>query len=158
MTNQESKIIPLLNFEEGYSEKPYIDSLGFPSAGTGFKLGPKGAPLSYYTFKISKPNSDFLLSSLVNDLATKIIKNTIIAPAYALCNQARKDILLSMDYQMGEGGLDDFKKVMAAIRRGDYDTAAAEMLDSKWARQTPERAKRQAAVMKSGTFAGVYNF
>lgn len=154
----DSKIIHLLNFEEGFSEKPYRDSLGYPSAGTGFKLGPAGAPLSYYTFKITKINSDFLLSSLVNDVAAKIVKNATISPAYTMCNQARKDILLSMDYQLGEGGLDDFEKLMSAIVRGDYDAAAAEMLNSKWARQTPARAKRQAAVMRAGSFAGIYSF
>jgi lysozyme len=39
-----SQIIPILRFEEAYKPKPYIDTEGFPTVGTYFKIGPKGAP------------------------------------------------------------------------------------------------------------------
>ncbi len=39
-----------------------------------------------------------------------------------------------------------------ALENGQYDLAATEMLDSRWARQTPARAERHAEVMRSSTF------
>ena len=36
------------------------------------------------------------------------------------------------------------------MRHGDFELAAVAMLDSKWARQTPKRAKRLAEQMKNG--------
>ena len=37
----------------------------------------------------------------------------------------------------------------AALDSKDYEPAAAEMLDSKWARQTPERAEELAEIMRT---------
>ena len=49
------------------------------------------------------------------------------------------------------GGLSGFGRMLAAMERGDYDTAAKEMLDSKWAKQdSPARARRLAKVMVRG--------
>ena len=42
-----------------------------------------------------------------------------------------------------------FKKMKAALERGDFEAAAAEMLDSRWARQTPNRADREALEIAS---------
>lgn len=36
-----SQIIPILNFEEGYREKPYRDTLGYPTVAGGIKIGLK---------------------------------------------------------------------------------------------------------------------
>ena len=67
------------------------------------------------------------------------------------CNLERKVILISMYFQLGLTGISNFRKMWAAINAGDFATAAAEMLDSRWAKQTPRRAYRQAEVMRSGT-------
>ena len=63
----------------------------------------------------------------------------------------RRRVLANMGYQLGIAGLMGFKRMLAAIERNDYDTAAKEMLDSKWAkRDTPGRAGRLAKVMVRG--------
>lgn len=40
-----TSIIQLIQIEEGYREKAYYCSEGYPTIGTGHKIGPKGAPL-----------------------------------------------------------------------------------------------------------------
>ena len=65
---------------------------------------------------------------------------------------ARFGALVNMCYQMGPGGLRGFAKMLAAVEHGDYETAATEMLDSRWARQTPERAHRLADQMRQGAW------
>ncbi len=58
-------------------------------------------------------------------------------------------VLTCMVFQMGHTGVLKFKKFLAALQRQNYVTAAAEMLDSRWAKQTPERARRLAEEIAS---------
>jgi lysozyme len=60
---------------------------------------------------------------------------------------ARKSVILNMAYNLGYRGLLGFKKMIAAIERGDYDEAKRQMLYSKWARQVGDRAIRLANQM-----------
>ncbi|MEO3956522.1 glycoside hydrolase family protein, partial [Chromobacterium piscinae] len=75
-----------------------------------------------------------------------------IAAALKQCNPARADVLLSMAYQMGVDGLAGFKNTLAMITAGNFTGAAAGMLNSKWAKQTPKRAQRHAEVMRTGAY------
>lgn len=156
--NQKSETIPLLEQEEGTKLTPYIDSLGYPSVGTGFKIGPKGSPLSNYTFELTQQTNDIWLQSLVYTTLDAMAGNSDIHDAMCCCNQPRQDILTSMAYQMGVCGLSEFHHMLEAICAKDWNEAAVQMLDSSWAKQTPERANRHAEVMRSGQWAPTYNF
>jgi hypothetical protein len=51
---------------------------------------------------------------------------------------------------MGVEGVLTFKKMWAALEKGDYEEASKEMLDSDWHKKdTPTRAKKLAEKMKS---------
>ena len=63
---------------------------------------------------------------------------------------ARQRVLLNMCFNLGSGGLLEFRKSLAAMERGDFETAAREMKASKWATQVGDRADRLAALMRSG--------
>ena len=56
--------------------------------------------------------------------------------------QNLQHILINMAFQLGQRGLSKFKKMNLAIERKNYVEAAVEMMDSRWATQTPERATR----------------
>ena len=72
-------------------------------------------------------------------------------PFWPRLTDERRRVLANMGYQLGVGGLMGFKRMLAALERGDYDGAAREMLDSKWARQdSPGRARRLAERMRRG--------
>lgn len=75
-----------------------------------------------------------------------------IVAALAQCNDARRDILISMAYQMGADGLAGFTNTLGLISRGDFSRAASAMTNSLWSRQTPDRARRHAEVMRSGIY------
>lgn len=61
---------------------------------------------------------------------------------------AKQEILIEMSYQMGVNGVLKFKKMWVALKSGDYTEASKQMLDSRWAIQTPNRAKKLAEMMK----------
>ncbi|UYU30296.1 lysozyme family protein [Siccibacter colletis] len=147
-----SQIIPILNYEEGYRERPYIDTEGFPTVACGIKIGPKGAPLSNYTFSVPRGVGDVWLQVFTDKVIAQCSSTPSIRAALQKCNPARADILYSMAYQMGVNGLAGFKNTLAMIAAGKFDEASSGMLNSKWARQTPNRARRHAEVMSSGSY------
>ncbi len=53
-----------------------------------------------------------------------------------------KLIIANMAFNLGITRLQKFKKMFAALNKGDYKTASEEGLDSKWAKQVYNRAKR----------------
>jgi len=56
--------------------------------------------------------------------------------------QEMQHVLVNMAFQMGQRGLSNFKNMKAAIEEQDFAKTAVEMMDSRWASQTPERAER----------------
>ncbi len=153
-----SKINELLRYEEGVRYTPYLDSLGNPTIGMGFKIGTQGAPIKYFDFRIGDATIDAWLSDNLSYLAMEMADNAEINEAMQHCNQQRQDILTSMAYQMGVSGLSNFHHMLSAIIDEDWDEAAAQMLDSLWAEETPARANREAAVMRSGRWRPTYDF
>lgn len=138
----------LLEYEEGFSPRPFYDTEGYPTVGYGFKIAGQGAALP--TFLLPKVAADAWLSALIIELEDKM-RHSIIK-----LNEPRKAVIISMCYQLGVIGCLGFRKMWIAIRAEDWEAARLEMLDSKWARQTPARALRHAAVMRSGDFKGIY--
>lgn len=151
--------VAILGYEEGYNPKPYIDTENYPTIAGGIKIGPQGAALSNYTFTVPRNVGDLWQQGIVDNTQASMQKYPTIAAAMAKCNDARLAILISMAYQMGVSnssqtkGLITFKNTLALIAAGNFTAAGDAMLNSKWAGQTPNRAKRHAQVMRDGTLA-----
>jgi len=60
----------------------------------------------------------------------------------------RQNVLIDMAYNMGITGLLKFRKMLAALERGDYEAAAKEMKNSFWAEQVKDRAKTLIEMMR----------
>lgn len=149
-------VVALLAFEEGWRPKPYLCSEGYPTVGFGFKIGPKGADISLYQFSLPFAAATAWMDSLIYRCEKELSAHELIAPAWTACDGPRRDVLMSMAYQMGVGGLSAFRNTLSALVAGDWDRAACEMLDSRWARQTPERAARHAEQIRSGVSCSLY--
>lgn len=89
---------------------------------------------------------------LRTDLALARMEVGARLPWSAKLNEARQYILVDMCFNMGIGRLLTFKKMLAALQEGYYERAAAEMLDSKWAKQVGRRAEKLAEIMKTGAY------
>ena len=61
-----------------------------------------------------------------------------------------KIIIIEMIFQLGGTGVSKFRKMWQALQQDppDYAEASAQMLDSRWAKQTPNRAQEMAKHMK----------
>lgn len=73
---------------------------------------------------------------------------------WAGLDEVRQEVLIMMVFQLGEKGVGRFRKMIEAIEKKDYELAAKEMLDSRWAQQTPNRARELSKIMESGRYGG----
>jgi len=71
-------------------------------------------------------------------------------PVFHRLSKKRQEVLIEMAYQLGVAGLLKFKKMIQALIGRNYDRAHREMLDSVWARKTPNRANELAKKMLKG--------
>lgn len=138
----------IIEQEEGWRPEPYYDHLGYPTVGYGFRLGKKNAPLP--EFILPKKAGEAWMQAVIDHIRSEL------AEELSWLNEARQAIIISMAYQMGVKGVLMFQDMWAAIRKGDWNQAAEDMLDSRWAKQTPARAHRHATVMAHGLCEGVY--
>ena len=141
-TDLTSRLTAQLKRDEGVEETAYQDHLGFWTIGVGRLIDARkpGAGL--------RPDEiDYLLA---NDIADRVAALTKALPWFGTLDAARQGVLLNMAFQMGTAGLLGFKNTLTLVAAGRYAEAAQRMLQSKWAKQTPARAKRLAEQMKTG--------
>lgn len=130
-----------LRGEEGCEPCVYYDSMGWATIGVGRLVDKRrGGGL----------RPDEITYLLNNDIDDRINALQKTLPWFQNLDDARQGVLLNMAFQLGVAGLLAFKATLAAVQGGRYDEAAADMLDSAWAKQTPARAKRLAEQMKTG--------
>lgn len=127
--------------EEGAESCAYQDSLGYWTIGVGRLIDSrKGGGLS-------NEEIDMLLD---NDIKRNYEAVLVALPWMEKLNDARQAVLIGMAFQMGLKGLLQFKRTLGSIEDGHYSEAAAEMMDSAWAKQTFGRAARMAKQMETG--------
>lgn len=81
------------------------------------------------------------------------VQPTFMPDELEALGETRRAVILSMVFQCGGRGFRAFKKFIAAVKAGDFDTAAAEMMDSKAAREdSPARWERASFAMRNGYF------
>jgi lysozyme len=138
-----SKITEQLKRDEGFKLTAYQDHLGYWTIGVGRLIDiRKGGG-------ITAEEAEYLLA---NDIQRRTKDLSISLPWFDELDEARKGVLVNMAFQLGTNGLLNFKKTLESVRRGHYVAAANEMLQSKWADQTPMRAERLAKQMMTGVW------
>ena len=141
----------LLEYEEGIKNKPYKCSAGHWTYGIGHKM----------TESEIKIYSNSIVPKDVIDKVFESDKQKAInaAKGYAWfprLNDARQAVIVSMIFQLGTFGFAKFQNTIKLISKGNYEGAAAQMLRSLWAKQTPNRAKRHSEQFKTGVWCEEY--
>ena len=124
--------------DEGWRRHVYLDSLGYATIGFGFLVDERRGS------GLPKQIADAWLDHLIDRKATLLRQRW---PAFDEQPEDVQRALLNMSYQLGVGGLLNFRNMLAALEAGDRQEAARQALDSRWARQTPARAQRVAALI-----------
>lgn len=136
-----ARIIEQLRRDEGEKLQAYQDHLGYWTIGVGRLIDArKGGG-------ISAQESAYLLN---NDISRVDQALRSALPWFGQLDEVRQAALINMGFQLGTAGLLEFKRTLACVRDGRFAEAETHALASKWAQQTPARAKRVARQLASG--------
>ena len=148
-----SKLIDQIKKDEGFKENVYFCTRGFPTVGYGYNLTANVLKLSELELQearhkgVSERKAFLWLNRTIEGIEQQLNDKIDF---FKKLDESRQDVLIAMAYQQGVDGVMKYKNTLLAMRHGDYELAAINMLNSKWARQTPARAKRLAEQMKNG--------
>lgn len=133
------QIIKDLKRDEGFVPHAYQDHLGYWTLGYGFLVDERkgGIPDDVAEYWLDR-NVDMLIASLRAAL-----------PCFDEYPEGVRRALCNMCYQLGLSGLLNFRDTLSLLNEGKYTEAADEALNSKWANQTPNRAKRVTGWMRA---------
>lgn len=132
------KLKAQLTIDEGRKNRIYTDTVGKITAGVGRNLTDR---------PFSEDEIDLMLANDIELVARQLDEKL---PWWRGMCDARQNVLANMAFNLGINGLLGFKNTLEMMKAGRYDAAAAGMLQSKWAVQVGNRAKRLSAVMRTG--------
>ena len=122
-------LINKIKKHEGFRSTVYECTEGYETIGYGFAIK---------DLKLDEDIAELILIRKIADLV-KRIKDTF--PWTKDAPEEIQDVVVDMCYQLGVNGFSKFKKTIYLLETEQYEEASIEMLDSLWAKQTPNRAK-----------------
>ena len=120
---------------EGYSNKPYKDQLGFYTIGYGHLITEKED--KYFIKQFKKKYLEELFNTDFKKAHEQYKKNFLKKSH----TTSEKELLIEMLFQLGVKGVSKFKKMLYFLNKKQKFMASLEMLNSLWYLQTPERVK-----------------
>jgi lysozyme len=132
-----SELLEQLKRHEGFRQFPYKCSQGFLTVGYGRNLDSVGV------------NEDEALGMLLHD-AYKAVRLLDNYKWFSALDEVRQDALINFMFNVGPGTFAKFKKMIAALEDRDYNEAAAQLLDSRYAQQVGKRAQEVAQMLRTG--------
>ena len=144
------KLLESVKKHEGYRNKVYLDTLGKRTVGVGHLC------VEDFWEDGKEYEEKFLMDILQKDLQGSIdgaedLINNCPSGGKANISDGAKIIIIEMVFQLGKTGVSKFRNMWKALQQNppQYSVAASEMLDSRWAKQTPNRAQSMADQMKA---------
>jgi lysozyme len=143
---------------EGLRLSPYLDTVNKLTIGVGRCLESK--PLTGEEMRKLYDAGDIklsltsrgALSLLDDDIADAATAAARLPCDFSALDGVRQSVLIEMVYQLGEGGVKSFAKMLDAVKRRSFTEAAADMRLSAWYRQTNSRAETLAIRMDHGVW------
>ena len=141
------RLLESVKKHEGYRNKVYLDTLGKRTVGVGHLC------VESFWEDDKEYEEKFLMEILQKDLQEAIRGARSLMEDHGCTDidEQVEEILIEMVFQLGMTGVSKFKNMWKALAEHNYVGASFEMLDSRWAKQTPNRAKAMAKTMKEIT-------
>ena len=139
------RLLKSVKQHEGYRNKVYLDSLGKRTVGVGHLC------VEDFWEDDKEYGEKFLLTILEHDLKSAIKSAESLLKDCPDLKDLAKETIVEMVFQLGETGVSKFRNMWKALKHDppNYEQASIEMLDSRWASQTPGRAKEMSEHMRS---------
>ena len=130
-------LLERIKHHEGFRSKVYQCTEGYDTIGFGFAIK---------DLVLDEDIAEMILMRKLEDLMKRIGKTF---SWWKSADSDVKDVVVEMCFQLGGSGFSKFKKTIDHLENKRYGKASAEMLDSKWARQTPNRALELSNIIKN---------
>lgn len=131
------KIMSDLIRHEGVVYSIYLDSEGLPTFGIGHLVTKDDKE---YGWDVGTPvGDDRVIEAFSKDLEVAEQECKLLFPSLRSYPDEVQCILVNMTFNLGRPRLSKFKKMIAAVEAEDWNTAADEMMDSRWYRQVKTR-------------------
>ena len=137
------RLLASVKKHEGYRNKVYLDTLGKRTVGVGHLC------VEDFWEDDKEYEEKFLMTILEHDLSSAIKgANDLMAENGCMdMNEKAHELIIEMVFQLGKTGVSKFRNMWKHLSALEYSDAASEMLDSRWAKQTPNRAQDMSAQM-----------
>ena len=137
-----TKLIEQLKRHEGVRTHAYQCTANMTTVGVGRNIDEDGG------LGLSVDEIEFLLK---NDIK-RCKQELITLPWFPEIDSVRQDALINLCFNLGITRLLGFKNALNAMSVGDYEKAAEEFLDSRWAVQVGNRALDVAHMIRTGEY------
>lgn len=145
------EIIRRVKIFEGYRSRPYLCPAGKWTVGYGYNFQDRGFKTDILVKILKNGFSEELAEELlIRDLKECIRTIEKIFPFYLKLNDPRRAVVTDMVYQLGLGGFRQFRRMIEALEKNDFEKAAYEMTDSLWYSQSGRRSRINTLQMRTG--------
>ncbi len=129
-----------LKVDEGVKYEIYKDHLGYPTFGIGHLIVESDE--EYGQSVGTGVHLDRVNEAFDEDVAVMVDEAKKLFPDLEDLPEEAQQVIVNMTFNMGRPRLSKFKKFIAGVNAGDWEKAAVEMMDSRWAKQVGSRAER----------------
>tara|TARA_R110000764_G_scaffold2738_2_gene11729 strand:+ start:1660 stop:2082 length:423 start_codon:yes stop_codon:yes gene_type:complete len=136
-------LIKMLKRHEGAETHVYMCTEDRYTIGVGRNVDPRGG------LGLSEDEIDYLLSNDIVRCVKEINKEYIW---FGDLNTVRTEAVISAFFCLGATKFRAFRKMIQAFERADYKEAATQLLDSRFAEQTGNRATELAEMIETGKY------
>ena len=138
------KLIESVKKHEGFRDVVYRDTLNKRTVGYGHLC------VEDHWEDNKAYDKEYLEEILVKDLQSAINQTHEMCKDLKISDSA-KTVICEMIFQLGGNGVSKFRNMWKALKEDppNYFEAHVQMLDSKWAKQTPKRAHEMAEQMQN---------
>ena len=134
------KLREQLKIDEGVIYEVYNDHLGYATFGIGHLITEQDEE---YGKPLGTPVSEERVNAVFEkDVAIYMSEAKKVFPNLEQLPEEAQQVIVNMTFNMGAPRLAKFKKFIAGVNASDWNTAAVEMMDSRWAKQVGNRAVR----------------
>ena len=137
-----SDLVSMLKRHEGVRSKVYMCSANYETIAVGRNISESGLGLS-------DDEIDYLLNNDIQRVKEELTDSYFWFPAM---NEARRDALIDISFNLGQTRLRGFVKALEAMSREQFDVAADEFMDSKWSEQVGNRAVEVTEMIRTGEY------
>jgi lysozyme len=150
------EVASMIERHEGRRHRRYLDTKGIPTIGVGFNLIRRDAIAKMRSLGANYMDivngrttlNDEQIDSLFDDNLKEAIETAqSFIPDFGQHPASVQTVLIDMAFNLGTDKLGQFKKFREALQKKDYQTAAKEMVDSRWYGQVGNRSKELVDIM-----------